>query len=405
MSEKKVFISYSHDSTEHSERVLALSERLRADGIETFLDQYLNGSPVQGWPRWMLDQLDAADFVLVVCTESYYRRFRGHELPGKGKGADWEGALITQEIYVSRSSTLKFVPLLFSSDDEKFIPEPLRATTYYSPVSENAYQALYDFLLGVAGVEPGPIGPMKTRKRRQAKPLEFNTGAETSVSPPSSKKSKSKPKRDAAKSGIDAVDLYRRALRAIADEQYDEALALLDQSIEINPSFAEAFYNRGLTYYSQNDMDRAIEDFDRSLELGFDDALLYRNRGNAHSRKGDVEGALSDYAQAIALEPEDGGVYLNRGQVYENTRQKELAKADYQTVLTLACDEWIKEEARKRLTSMGVKLKQPSPALAIWQKKLAFLQSEEAKASDPMQKFSIQQSIEEAEAKIRELGG
>jgi tetratricopeptide (TPR) repeat protein len=404
MSEKKVFISYSHDSPEHSERVLELSERLRADGIETFLDQYVNGSPPKGWPRWMLDQLDAADFVLVVCTETYYRRFRGHEEPGKGKGADWEGALITQEIYDSRSSTLKFIPLLFSSDDEKFIPEPLRSTTYYSPTSLNAYQALYDFLLGVAGVEPGAIGTIKARTRRRAKALTFDTGAPDDLSPPQ-KKSKSAGQTGSRKSGVDAVDLYRQAIRFISDEQYDEALVALDQSIEINPHFAEAFYNRGLTHYCMNDMDLAIEDFDRSLQLGFDDALLYRNRGNAYSRKGDVEGALSDYAQAIALEPENGGVYLNRGEVYENTRQKELAKADYQTILTLACDEWIKDEARKRLTSMGVKITKPSPALAIWQKRLAFLQEEEAKASDPMQKFSIQQGIEEAQAKIRALGG
>jgi SEFIR domain. len=48
MSEKTVFISYSHDSDEHREKVLALSERLRDDGIHTLLDQYINGSPKQG---------------------------------------------------------------------------------------------------------------------------------------------------------------------------------------------------------------------------------------------------------------------------------------------------------------------------------------------------------------------
>ena len=115
MNKKTVFISYSHDSDEHRAWVLALSERLRKDGIETLLDQYLNGSPPQGWPRWMLDQLDAADAVLVVCTETYYRRFRGHEEPGKGKGVDWEGALITQQLYDSRSRSLKFVPVFRST--------------------------------------------------------------------------------------------------------------------------------------------------------------------------------------------------------------------------------------------------------------------------------------------------
>ena len=94
----RVFISYSHDSAEHRAGVLGLSERLRGDGIETSLDQYVPGTPEQTWPRWMLDQLDWAQFVLVVCTETYYRRFRGHEAPGVGRGVDWEGALITQPI-------------------------------------------------------------------------------------------------------------------------------------------------------------------------------------------------------------------------------------------------------------------------------------------------------------------
>src|SRR5437660_10464900 len=106
MSAPTVFISYSHDSPEHSERVLALSERLRDDGITSHLDQYVNGTPNNGWPRWMMDRIDEADSVIVVCTETYYKRFRGHEELGKGKGVDWEGAVITQEIYDSRSDIL-----------------------------------------------------------------------------------------------------------------------------------------------------------------------------------------------------------------------------------------------------------------------------------------------------------
>lgn len=47
----------------------------------------------------------------------------------------------------------------------------------------------------------------------------------------------------------------------------------------------------------------------------------------------------------------------------------------------------------------------PSPAFSLWQKKLAFLQAEEAKAADAEQKFAIQQRIEECKEKIREFGG
>lgn len=174
MSAKTVFISYSHDSSSHSQRVLGLSERLRDDGLETRLDQYLNGTPTEGWPRWMLNQLDEADFVVVICTETYYRRFRGHEVAGKGKGVDWEGALITQEIYDARSETIKFVPVLFSPDEEPYIPEPLRRLTHYILNSEENYSELYDFLLGQAGVEPRPVGAPKIKERRTAVALRFD---------------------------------------------------------------------------------------------------------------------------------------------------------------------------------------------------------------------------------------
>ena len=183
MDKPTVFISYSHDSDTHREQVLALSERLRADGIATRLDQYINGAPLEGWPRWMLNQLDEANFVLVVCTETYYRRFRGKEEPGKGKGADWEGALITQEIYDARSATLKFVPVLFAADQQAFIPEPIRGGTYYTLTSEANYQALYDFLLDQSGVEPGIVGELKRKPRAKAQPLTF--AGDTTSSPQS----------------------------------------------------------------------------------------------------------------------------------------------------------------------------------------------------------------------------
>jgi hypothetical protein len=82
----KVLISYSHDSIEHERRVLELAERLRADGVDAQLDQYVAGTPAKGWPRWMEDQLDWVQFVLVICTETYHRRFLGREEYGPAEG-------------------------------------------------------------------------------------------------------------------------------------------------------------------------------------------------------------------------------------------------------------------------------------------------------------------------------
>ena len=185
MSVPTVFISYSHDSDAHRERVLGLSERLRADGIATILDRYVNGSPPEGWPRWMLNGLDAATHVLCVCTETYYRRFRGQEVPGKGKGVDWEGALMTQALYDARSVSNRFVPVLSERTDEPHIPEPLRAQTFYVLDSEAGYQALYDALLNQSGVEPGAVGALKRKPRPTGEPLNFDASALPPAAAPS----------------------------------------------------------------------------------------------------------------------------------------------------------------------------------------------------------------------------
>jgi hypothetical protein len=173
----KVFISYSHDSTEHKELVLRFAQRLRNDGIDAQIDQFVGGRPQGGWPRWMLDRLDWADFVLLICTETYYRRFRGHEQPDIGKGVDWEGHLITLDIYNAKNRTTKFVPLIFASQDKSFVPEPLSDQVYCLD-SEDRYQELYGFLTGQAGVPLPELGPAKEIARKNVEPLTFGEQGE-----------------------------------------------------------------------------------------------------------------------------------------------------------------------------------------------------------------------------------
>ena len=170
-SPPKVFISYSHDSAEHIELVLRFAERLRKDGIDAQIDQYVGGRPPGGWPRWMLDKLEWANFVLLICTEPFYRRFRGKD-PDMGRGVDWEGQLITLEIYGAKSRTLKFIPVIFGAEERNFIPEPLSDHVYCLD-SEESYGELYSVLTGQASVVLPEIGTVKKLPSKDVKPLDF----------------------------------------------------------------------------------------------------------------------------------------------------------------------------------------------------------------------------------------
>jgi SEFIR domain len=154
-----VFISYTHDSEEHRQRVLELAQRLRADGADSMVDRFVNGSPPEGWPLWMERQIQRADFVLVVCTATYLRRYRGEEQPGKGLGGVWEAVLTRQELYENSARNTKFVPILFPGASQDDIPTPLRPYTWHR--LPDGYVELVRYLTEQPAIVPAPLGQKK----------------------------------------------------------------------------------------------------------------------------------------------------------------------------------------------------------------------------------------------------
>ena len=154
----KVFISYSHDPGNHKQSVFELSERLRKDGIDCDIDQYINGSPPQGWQRWMEQQIEDADFVLVVCTEIYLKRFKGEDRLG-GRGVNFEGALISQVLYDDFQLNTKFYPVIPDQGSIDHVPLILKSSSTYKLDEE--YESIYRILTDQPRAIPRPLGEKK----------------------------------------------------------------------------------------------------------------------------------------------------------------------------------------------------------------------------------------------------
>jgi tetratricopeptide (TPR) repeat protein len=153
-----VFISYSHDSAEHKDRVWDLCERLRQDGIDCRIDQHVF-SPPEGWPRWCRNQVQESQFVLVVCTETYKQRYEGKGPAGDGRGAKWEGFIITSELYEAEGRNTKFVPMVFSSQDAQHIPLELRAATRYDLSDPGGYDNLFRHVTSQPARKKSAVAP------------------------------------------------------------------------------------------------------------------------------------------------------------------------------------------------------------------------------------------------------
>src|SRR5712671_6800146 len=171
MSAKTVFISYSHDSFAHSERVLSLAWALRNNGIDVELDQFHNEEIVD-WPRWCNEMTgrEHSEFVLCVCTAGYKQSLDGHVPPEKGKGVYWEGSLLDDDIYDEKGNR-RLIPILFDDEPESSIPRFLRGWTHCGlrefTLSDAGYEHLIRILTRQAKVEKNPLGivPVLATKR------------------------------------------------------------------------------------------------------------------------------------------------------------------------------------------------------------------------------------------------
>lgn len=170
----KVFISYCQENIEFSDKVLAFSDRLRREGIDTILDQY-EESPEEGWPRWMENSINNSEFVIVICTEEYLNRLMMKTEYGVGKGVKWESNIIYQHLYNDETLSKRFIPVVFSHKDTKFIPLPLKGISYYNVTDKKRYDQLYWRLRGVTKSNKPELGELRPLEDKERKSLFIST--------------------------------------------------------------------------------------------------------------------------------------------------------------------------------------------------------------------------------------
>lgn len=159
MSIPKVFISYAHDTEQFADKVLEFSNELRRNNIDANIDQY-EECPSEGWPRWMDNQIENSDYVLIVCTQLYYDRVMNFK-SGEGKGVNWELNIIYQHLYESCCNNTKFIPIIFNDYNATKILKPLQSSTYYYVDREKDFKKLCNRLKGIKSTIKPPIGQVE----------------------------------------------------------------------------------------------------------------------------------------------------------------------------------------------------------------------------------------------------
>jgi hypothetical protein len=139
----RVFISYTHDSPTHMERVRQLAEFLCQCGIDTHMDRW-NLDERRNWNQWALHNLRAADFVLVIASP-LCRAVGNGEVDNKmNRGMQSELVVLADQQHTDRETwTRKILPVVLPPHTPDDLPAFLlpRSADHYkvpTPTREGA---------------------------------------------------------------------------------------------------------------------------------------------------------------------------------------------------------------------------------------------------------------------------
>jgi SEFIR domain len=171
VARSQIMISYAHESPAHAARVRQLFELLVAHDLQVVLDQFA-AEERQNWSRWTVERIRDAERVLVVVSPAYRRRFERGADANAGRGVQFEGLLISEEIYKDPDTALrKFIPVLLPGATRDHIPTvllPYSGTSYPVELTEAGVAPLVRLLGGEAGEEVRGAAPRPMTDGRHA---------------------------------------------------------------------------------------------------------------------------------------------------------------------------------------------------------------------------------------------
>ena len=102
-----------------------------------------------------------------------------------------------------------------------------------------------------------------------------------------------------------AIALYTEADNYRVRGQYNQAISLLQQAIEKDKNFVEAYYRLGITFKAMRDFNRSNLSLEKGLSLTQNTRIqkgFFMDLGDNYLRQGDYDNALKYFNHYLAVE-------------------------------------------------------------------------------------------------------
>jgi len=110
-------------------------------------------------------------------------------------------------------------------------------------------------------------------------------------------------------------ELVEKGFEAFNSEQYEDAVCLFEQALDLNPDNVAAYSGIACTMIQINKYDEALGALSYALTLDHKNIQLYSDRGFTYELMELYDLANEDYDQAIELDPNCFDAYFGKGRI------------------------------------------------------------------------------------------
>ncbi len=132
-----------------------------------------------------------------------------------------------------------------------------------------------------------------------------------------------------------AQGLYDRAVKKVAQNDFQGATKLIDKALELNPNFYEAYMLKGQIEENASRYTEALYNYGKALEVKPGDITAMYKQAVVKNELQQYASALSDLDKVINLDPKFSQAYFHRGVSKNNLDMHPQAIRDYQKMVEL----------------------------------------------------------------------
>jgi Flp pilus assembly protein TadD len=86
-------------------------------------------------------------------------------------------------------------------------------------------------------------------------------------------------------------EFFEQAVDAFGEEKLDEAIALYNKALELDPQYQDALHGLGMAYLNHGRLDDAARTAQRLIEIDKDDVLAHTSLSMIYHAQGRIEDA------------------------------------------------------------------------------------------------------------------